>query len=149
MRLVKPNWYAFDHAKVALQFEGNPKFLNEFCVSGNYPPSAVYYVAKPNKRKKHKTYMLLTKSDGKFYVSGMSPRNMNKYRHQEAIHCLSCDDVVYSINRHDFRKCSCGSVSIDGGKDYTNIGYEPDAQYKLVSIDLLTDVISDRKKTTK
>jgi hypothetical protein len=32
--------------------------------------------------------------------------------------CLKCGDQVESRNRHDFRSCSCGSVSVDGGKEY-------------------------------
>lgn len=41
-----------------------------------------------------------------------------------AIRCRICRDIIYSRARHDFRKCSCGAVSIDGGFDYTHIGYE-------------------------
>ena len=145
MRLVKPNWYGIDHSVVTAKFEGSPVFLNEFCVNGEYAPSAVYYSAKPNRRKKHKTYMLLSKINGQFYVRGMSPKDMGKYRYQDAIHCLSCDDVVYSVNRHDMRSCSCRRVSIDGGKEYTKIVFSADAQYKRVRLDLLTDIISDSK----
>lgn len=145
MRLVKPNWYGFDHAAVAKKFEGSPRFVNDFCVNGEYQPSAVYHSAKPNRRKKHKTYMMLTKSDGQFYVRGMSPREMNKYRFQTAVHCLTCDDVIYSVMRHDFRYCSCKRIAIDGGKDYVKMCFEPDAQYKRVTLDLLTDTISDPK----
>lgn len=32
--------------------------------------------------------------------------------------CLRCGDEIESCHRHDFRSCSCGSVSVDGGKDY-------------------------------
>ena len=146
MRVLKPNWYGIDHAAVAKKFEGNPRFLNDFCVNGEYQPSAVYHCAKPNKRKKHKTYVLLTKSDnGQFYVRGMSPRQIQKYRFQPAIHCLACDDVVYSIMRHDFRSCSCNRVNIDGGKDYCKVGFLATSDYKNVTIDLLTDIISDPK----
>ena len=143
MRLVKPNWYSFDHAAVTKKFEGNPQFCNDFCVKGEYQPSAVYYSKKPNKRKKHKTYMLLTKSDGQFYIRGMSPREMNKYRYQSALYCLSCKDIIYSVMRHDFRSCTCGKVSVDGGKDYFKISYKPRARWKQVTVDLLTDLISD------
>lgn len=33
--------------------------------------------------------------------------------------CKSCGDTVYSRTRHDFRRCSCGDVAIDGGFEYT------------------------------
>ncbi len=142
MKLSKPNWYGLDHSAVPTLFEGNPRHLNDFCVKGEYEPCAVYYVAKPNKRKKHKTYMLLSKVNGQFYVRGMSPREMNKYRYQAAIHCLSCDEVVYSVNRHHMNYCSCGGVGIDGGKDYTKAIYGPNASYDHVTLDLITDTIT-------
>ena len=145
MKLVKPNWYGLDHVKVKTTFEGSPSFVNEFCVKDEYEPCAVYHCPKPNKRKKHKTYMLLSKVNGQFYIRGMSPREMNKYRYQDALHCLTCDDVIYSVNRHDYRHCSCGAVSIDGGKDYTKIGFKDKSLLKQVKLDLLTDLITDPK----
>lgn len=35
-----------------------------------------------------------------------------------AIQCKSCDDIVVSHSRHDFRSCKCGKVSVDGGLEY-------------------------------
>lgn len=32
--------------------------------------------------------------------------------------CLKCGDVIESTHRHDFVTCSCGIISVDGGKDY-------------------------------
>lgn len=32
--------------------------------------------------------------------------------------CKVCDDVIESKHRHDFVRCSCGEISVDGGKDY-------------------------------
>lgn len=40
-----------------------------------------------------------------------------------AIKCDKCFDIIYSRARHDFRSCTCGSVSIDGGRDYTKISF--------------------------
>jgi len=40
-----------------------------------------------------------------------------------AIQCPKCKDIIYSRSRHDFRTCSCGDVSIDGGFDYTKISF--------------------------
>lgn len=37
------------------------------------------------------------------------------------IRCLLCDNLVASIHRHDFRSCPCGSVSLDGGRDYMRV----------------------------
>ena len=32
--------------------------------------------------------------------------------------CKLCGDIVESKYRHDYVKCSCGEISVDGGKDY-------------------------------
>ena len=37
---------------------------------------------------------------------------------RNAIRCNHCGDVIESAYRHDFRTCSCGCVSVDGGHDY-------------------------------
>lgn len=34
------------------------------------------------------------------------------------IKCKYCGDVLQSFYVHDFKWCSCGRVSIDGGLDY-------------------------------
>lgn len=34
------------------------------------------------------------------------------------IMCNNCKQVIESKTRHDFVVCSCGRVSVDGGKDY-------------------------------
>lgn len=36
-----------------------------------------------------------------------------------AIQCKSCDEIIVSHSRHDFRTCRCGKVSVDGGLEYT------------------------------
>lgn len=157
MRLLKPDWYGLDHNAVKTQFEGDLSFCNEFCVLGEYAPSAVYVAAKPNKAKGHKKYALLTKSNGQWYIRGMSPQKMRQFRYQKAIHCLKCDDIVYSVNRHDMRHCTCGNVAIDGGKDYTKINFKSGSTFEQVVIDLITCNLADpnklyakvRKKKTK
>ena len=35
--------------------------------------------------------------------------------------CLSCNDIIQSIHRHDFVSCSCRKLSIDGGMDYIRV----------------------------
>ena len=37
--------------------------------------------------------------------------------------CLGCGDVVESKHRHDWVSCTCGSIFVDGGKDYLRRGY--------------------------
>lgn len=36
-----------------------------------------------------------------------------------AIRCLSCNEIIASGHRHDFKTCKCGKVSVDGGNEYT------------------------------
>jgi hypothetical protein len=38
---------------------------------------------------------------------------------KNAAECPLCHDVIESVHRHDFVSCSCGSISVDGGKEYT------------------------------
>lgn len=56
-----------------------------------------------------------------------------------AIQCVlpNCKDIIYSRSRHDFRSCSCGKTSIDGGFDYTKISYEGKYYPKGVTIRVL------------
>lgn len=37
---------------------------------------------------------------------------------QNQVRCLKCGDEPYSANRHDFKSCKCGAISVDGGLDY-------------------------------
>lgn len=44
---------------------------------------------------------------------------MEKYKIIEnKAKCLLCGNVIESVNRHDYVTCSCGNISVDGGKDY-------------------------------
>ncbi len=54
----------------------------------------------------------------------------------KAIHCLNCNDIIYSRARQDFRYCSCGSVFVDGGRQYFKYGCVPDAEFKTTEIDV-------------
>ena len=37
---------------------------------------------------------------------------------KNAVKCKICGDVIESVHTHDYKTCSCGAVSVDGGKDY-------------------------------
>ena len=38
-----------------------------------------------------------------------------------------CGDIIESKSTNDYKKCSCGTVAVDGGKDYLKrIGNEKD-----------------------
>jgi tRNA(Ile2) C34 agmatinyltransferase TiaS len=32
--------------------------------------------------------------------------------------CKLCGDVIESKHGHDYQKCKCGEISVDGGKSY-------------------------------
>lgn len=36
-----------------------------------------------------------------------------------AAKCRKCEDTVISRHRHDFVRCKCGAIAVDGGLDYT------------------------------
>ena len=139
------NFYGFDTDKACEYFEGDLTYLNTFCVKGYYKPVAVFKNANPDRSKNHKDYMLLfTKlldisdfTTRRLIISGMDADEMEKYRYQTGIYCPDCKDVIYSVNRHDYRHCSCGKCMVDGGKDY----FKTNMAGKTVKIDLLTDNI--------
>ena len=38
--------------------------------------------------------------------------------------CPRCDSLVFSRARHDYRRCPCGDIAVDGGTDYTRLTYK-------------------------
>ena len=58
----------------------------------------------------------------------------------KAVHCLSCNDAVYSRAENDFRECSCGSVNADGGRTYFKHYTVPGAISDIVEIDVSTSL---------
>lgn len=129
------NYYGLEHEKINERFEGDLSYCGTFCVLGMYSPAAVYKAKNPNKKKGHKKYFLLWRQPGmSWIVSGMSDYGIKKERHQTGIWCPVCGDVIYSVNRHDYRSCECKSCFIDGGKDYTRTNPES----VIVEIDLIT-----------
>jgi len=43
---------------------------------------------------------------------------------KNSIICNHCKKEIESKHRHDFVKCDCGKVAVDGGKDYSRITFE-------------------------
>lgn len=132
------NYYGFDHAKINVSLSGDLTFCNSFCVKDEYKPVAVYKAKNPDKSKGHKKYVLIHLDEGGGCIRGMTPNEIKPWRTQAAVHCHDCRDVIFSVNRHDFRSCTCGKVSIDGGKQYTKILYEPGHMYTQLTIDLIS-----------
>ena len=46
--------------------------------------------------------------------------------------CNRCGDVIQSLFRHDFVQCKCGTCFIDGGSDYTRIGFTNESDFELL-----------------
>ena len=43
---------------------------------------------------------------------------------RNAIKCNYCGDVIESKHTHDFKWCSCETVFIDGGLEYSRRGFK-------------------------
>lgn len=39
--------------------------------------------------------------------------------------CRKCGDIIESKSRHDFVRCKCGAIFLDGGFDYVRRGGDP------------------------
>ena len=37
---------------------------------------------------------------------------------ENKIKCNVCLDIIESAHTHDFKRCKCGAVAVDGGKSY-------------------------------
>lgn len=57
-------------------------------------------------------------------------KKMNKEGH--GIECLLCQDKIYSDDVHDFKRCKCGRVFIDGGRDYFRCGFKERTDFKVI-----------------
>ena len=50
--------------------------------------------------------------------------------------CLKCGDEIFSGSVHDFKKCSCGNIFVDGGPAYIRHGYIEAEYYMNLSLDI-------------
>lgn len=138
MNIILPKFW-----KDSLKYEAVPEFLEgqlEYIAdfdTGNYTPYAIFKAHKPNKEKGHKPYVGIKVSDGHLVVMGWYLKDLKPYTKRSALHCHNCDDLIYSLYRHDFRPCSCGNCAIDGGSDYTKISMEDAAKYSVGTLDLI------------
>ena len=48
--------------------------------------------------------------------------------------CRACGSVIESKHRHDFVSCKCGSIAVDGGKDYLRRIGSPSAIIELSEV---------------
>lgn len=48
------------------------------------------------------------------------------------VECQICNDIIQSHYRHDFVKCFCGQIYVDGGGAYLRVGYQKPGDYKIL-----------------
>lgn len=41
-----------------------------------------------------------------------------------SVHCCLCGDNIQSYHRHNYKHCSCGNASVDGGVEYSRYGWK-------------------------
>lgn len=49
------------------------------------------------------------------------PTDMRKQLARNAWQCSECKDIVESKSVHDFQRCDCGALAVDGGLEYSRI----------------------------
>lgn len=64
------------------------------------------------------------------------------------VRCFKCEDTPFSGNRHDFRTCKCGNVSVDGGMDYLRRVFET-KDYEDISIEINDEAYRASKEAIK
>jgi hypothetical protein len=55
-----------------------------------------------------------------------------------AIYCNHCKNTIYSRARHDMRSCTCKTVAVDGGFDYSKISFKEDGDFQRITIEVDT-----------
>lgn len=65
-----------------------------------------------------------------------------------SLQCPSCNHVIISYNRHDFKFCSCGKVSVDGGSWYQHCSWNPEEPFPIDLCQLYNDA-KEKKEERK
>lgn len=98
----------------------NAKYVGDFCIktpNGNWSdmPVAVFYQETPPEGYGH-YFGLFTRNGSPLICDASSTVGI-------PIAAVQADDgeIIYSRFRHDFRTSRDGTVSIDGGRDYTKV----------------------------
>lgn len=140
-------FYNFKLSALKKMFPGS-KFIREIAYKGLNVPMAIFHQPKPDLSKGHKEYFGLFQFRDTYSIVGFSKKDMENQSIHMAVHCLKCNDVIYSRWVHDFRSCKCGKTNVDGGKEYNKIGGDAD-NYKLVKADVLNEIVLDYTKLYK
>jgi hypothetical protein len=148
MNIIRPNPNALDHKAVAKQFGMKLEYIGFFPVGKEKHGKAVYKVLDA-KDEKEFFVLDLNFHDNKVTKHLTTRSAIVPFAKLNAIHCLNCQDVLYSIDRHDFRGCSCKSqkkqVFIDGGKDYCKVSGDPE-NFEMGIVDLVKGIFKVAKK---
>lgn len=64
-----------------------------------------------------------------------SPGDPNKRIVRNSARCLECGEEIVSTHRHDFVRCRCGKLGVDGGQAYLRRVYDPEARWADTSIE--------------
>ena len=61
--------------------------------------------------------------------------------------CPKCEEIIYSVHRHDYHFCSCGLTMVDGGFDYMRCGFgKNDPKYTLKDLKSISFTIKATKE---
>ena len=55
------------------------------------------------------------------------------------VRCKKCNDIIESVDTHDFKYCGCGSIAIDGGIEYQRYLWGINATKKVADVDEYID----------
>lgn len=151
MKFIKDKYYkdSINYDKLPELIEGNVTHLGDMTVFGNYIPVIMMHAKKPNRTKGHKEFPFLFFNKDHLVISAMDAETFEAYRYQDAVHCLNCNEVIYSSYRHGFKSCRDNCVSIDGGRDYTKISYNKKSAFINGKIDFLTGTFILNHKKSK
>lgn len=148
MKIKNVNYYNFDHKRIIKTLVGDLKFIGYTVLEDEYYPVAVYQDRNPNKSKGHKEFV--TAQVDLHYqglVRGFSRHSMLKQLKVDAIKCLQCDTVIYSIFRHHSVTCECSNEAmVDGGKDYFKYGAQDISKVVVCKLNLLTKTIRYKRQ---
>ena len=63
---------------------------------------------------------------------------------RNAVKCLKCNDIIESNTVHDFRTCSCGAISVDGGHNYLRRCGKEEYMEDMSEVEEVEDLIEPR-----
>ena len=59
---------------------------------------------------------------------------------RNAARCKACGDVIESYDVHDFVKCGCGKIFVDGGHEYLRRGFVTSEEVDMEDLSVVVEV---------